>query len=113
MTRDARKIVIIGAGIAGLCAAVYARRGGDYMFETCLHWLLGSNPDRAMHAQWRELFDIDKLTFVQPEEYVRLETEHGESLSIYSNVDRLEAELLAKAPQTPRRSPVSPRLCAG
>jgi cation diffusion facilitator CzcD-associated flavoprotein CzcO len=26
MTQGARKIVIIGAGIAGLCAAVYARK---------------------------------------------------------------------------------------
>ena len=121
MKRDARKIVIIGAGIAGLCTAVYARRcgyevevlekhdaagglatswrRGDYTFETCLHWLLGSNPNRAMHAQWQEVFDIDKLTFLQAEEYMRLASEHGESLSIYSNVERMEAELLQQAPQ--------------
>jgi phytoene dehydrogenase-like protein len=58
MRQDAPKIVIIGAGIAGLCAAIYARRcgyevevlekhdtagglatswrRGDYTFETCL-----------------------------------------------------------------------------
>jgi len=117
----AKKIVIIGAGIAGLCAAVYARkcgyqvevleqhdsagglvtswRRGDYTFETCLHWLLGSNPHGMLHAQWQEVFDIDKLAFVNPEEHVRLETEHGESLRIYSNVDRMEAELLQRAPQ--------------
>ena len=121
MTQNAPKIVIIGAGIAGLCAAVYARRcgyevelieqhdsagglatswhRGDYTFETCLHWLLGSNPDSAMHAQWREVFDIDKLTFIDPEEFVRLETGYGERLSIYTNPDRLESELLKKAPQ--------------
>jgi phytoene dehydrogenase-like protein len=45
------------------------------------------------------VFDIDKLAFVNPKEYVRLETEHGESLSIYTNVDRVEAELLQRAPQ--------------
>ena len=121
MTKDKRKIVIIGAGIAGLCAAVYARkcgyevevleqhdsagglatswRRGDYTFETCLHWLVGSNPNGTLHAQWQEVFDIGKLTFVNPEEYVRLETEHGESLSIYTNVDRMEAEFLKVAPQ--------------
>jgi phytoene dehydrogenase-like protein len=115
------KVVIIGAGIAGLCTAVYARRcgyqveiveqhdtagglatswrRGDYTFETCLHWLIGSNPNGTMHAQWQEVFDIDKLTFVDPEEFVRLETEGGQSLSIYSNVDRLEAKLLRQAPQ--------------
>ena len=121
MTQDTRKIVIIGAGIAGLCTAVYARRcgydvevvekhdtagglatswrRGDYTFETCLHWLLGSNPFRSVYSQWQEVFDIDRLTFLQPEVYVRLETEHGDSLSIYSNVDRMEAELLKRAPQ--------------
>jgi hypothetical protein len=35
------------------------------------------------------VFDIDKLTFVYPEEFVRLETEYGERLSVYSKVDRL------------------------
>ena len=121
MARNKRKIVIIGAGIAGLCAAVYARkcgydvevleqhesagglatswRRGDYTFETCLHWLLGSSPHGMLHAQWQEVFDIDKLTFVNAEEYVRLENEHGDGLSVYSNVDRMEAEFLKVAPQ--------------
>ncbi|MBP1769111.1 MAG: dependent oxidoreductase, partial [Candidatus Aminicenantes bacterium] len=58
------KIVIIGGGIAGLCAGVYLRRCGfeteilemhavagglatswgrqGYTFENCIHWLVGS-----------------------------------------------------------------------
>jgi phytoene dehydrogenase-like protein len=116
-----RKIAIIGAGIAGLCAGVYAKRcgyevelleqheapgglatswrRGDYTFETCLHWLLGSNPRGWLHAQWQEVFDIDRLAFVQHEECERLETEGGERLSIYSDADRMEAELLKRAPE--------------
>ena len=116
-----RQIAVIGGGIGGLCAAVYAQRAGyqvevleqhsmpgglatnwrrgDYTFETCLHWLVGSNPSGSLHAQWQEVFDIDKLTFIQPEEYLRLETEQGEALSIYSDVGRLERELLRVAPQ--------------
>ncbi len=121
MTQTPGKIVVIGAGIAGLCTPVYARRcgyqveiveqhdtagglatswrRGEYTFETCLHWLVGSSPNGTMHAQWQEVFDIDKLTFVYLEEFVRLEDEQGDSLIIYSNVDRLEAELLKRAPQ--------------
>ena len=121
MTSTSPKLVIIGAGIAGLCTAVYARRcgyeveileqhdsagglatswrRGDYTFETCLHWLLGSKPGAPLNAQWREVFDIDKLTFINADEFVRLEGDHGKSLSIPTNIERLEAELLRQAPQ--------------
>jgi len=121
MKQDAGKIIIIGGGIAGLSAAVYAQRcgyqaevlemhdsagglatswhRGEYTFETCLHWLFGSNPDGEMYSQWLEVFDIDKLTFVYTEEFMRVETEHGERLSIYSNLDRLEMEMLRRAQQ--------------
>lgn len=121
MKQDGRRIVIVGGGIAGLCAAVYAQkcgyqavvlemhdiagglaaswRRGGYTFETCLHWLYGSNPASTMHGQWLEVCDVDKLTFVNHEEFGRVETESGESLAIYTNVDRLEAELVRRAPQ--------------
>lgn len=115
-----KQIVIIGGGIAGLCAAVYARRcgyavqvlemgqnpgglatswrRGSYTFETCLHWLLGSKPNSAFHSRWQEVFDIGKLSFVDQEEFARLETDGGECLPIYTNLDRMEAELRKHAP---------------
>jgi len=121
MNPIARKVIIVGAGIAGLCAAVYARKCGyavtvleqherpgglatswqrdAYTFEACLHWLLGSNPRDPMHAVWREVFAIERLHFVYPEEWMRVEGEQGEHLSIYSDLERLEAELLRHAPQ--------------
>ena len=121
MTREAQKIVIVGGGIAGLCAGVYARksgfdvdvleqherpgglatrwRRGDYVFETCLHWLLGSSPHGLLHDLWREVCDIDALHFLYHEEFVRLETQHGGILRVFADVDRLEAEFLAVAPQ--------------
>jgi phytoene dehydrogenase-like protein len=121
MNQNGRRIVIIGGGIAGLCAAVYAQRSGyqaevlemhtmtgglamswqrhGFTFETCLHWLVGSKPGSDFNRIWREVCDIDQLQFVDPAEFVRMETEHGESLRVFTDVDRLEKELLERAPQ--------------
>ena len=121
MTQEPQSIAIVGGGIAGLCAAVYARKcgfevdvleqhdvpgglatrwnRGGYVFETCLHWLLGSNPDGPLHDMWREVCDIDSLQFLYHEEFVRLETEHGEILRVFAYVDRLEAEFVRVAPE--------------
>ncbi|HVT96233.1 MAG TPA: NAD(P)/FAD-dependent oxidoreductase [Acidobacteriaceae bacterium] len=121
MDQNGRRIVIIGGGIAGLCAAVYAQRCGyetevlemhamtgglamswhrqGYTFETCLHWLVGSKPGGDFNHVWREVCDIDQLQFVFPAEMARIEDEHGEGLPIATNVDRLEKELLQRAPQ--------------
>lgn len=115
-----RRVAIIGGGIAGLCAATYAQKSGydvllfeqsatvgglatswqrgDYTFETCLYWLLGSRPQGWLHDQWREVCDIDALTFVNPKEYARIEDQSGASLSIPADVDRFEAELVQHAP---------------
>jgi phytoene dehydrogenase-like protein len=120
MPNESRKILIIGGGIAGLCAAVYARqsgyqaevlemndvpgglamswRRGAYTFETCLHWLLGSRPGAEFHNYWQELFDISELRFVDHDEMVRIETENGDNLSIPTDPARLEATLLDRSP---------------
>lgn len=113
--------MVIGGGIAGLCAAVYARRcgyevelleqhdspgglatswtRGGYTFETCLHWLLGSSPTSPMYRQWSELFEIGRLRFIYPEEFIRIETSAGERLSIYTNPERMQDALMQRSPQ--------------
>jgi hypothetical protein len=84
MRHDAKskKVVIVGGGIAGLCAGVYARRCGCEvevleMSEPAgglatsrrrvitpskpVHWVLVSSPKGPMYARWKEIFDIGKL----------------------------------------------------
>src|SRR3974390_1884365 len=117
----AGKLLVIGGGIAGLCAAIYAQRcgydvelleqhdtpgglatswrRGPYTFETCLHWLLGSSPASPMYQRGCELFNIDRLRFIYPEEFVRIEASDGQALSIYTNVERMQDTLLRRSPQ--------------
>ena len=71
-----KKVIVIGAGISGLTAAVYARRSGfevvvlekagnpggvstswcrkGYTFEGGVHWLIGAKEDQPLHAVWKE-----------------------------------------------------------
>jgi phytoene dehydrogenase-like protein len=115
-----KRVLIIGAGIAGLCTGVYLRRSGfdteilemhtipgglatawkkgGFVFENCIHWLVGSKPGGYMNDWWKEVFDIGRLTFYDPPVYQVVER-GTESVSMYTDPDRLESELLEKAPE--------------
>src|SRR3974377_1043369 len=71
------RIIIIGAGVAGLSCGCYLQMNGyrtmileanalpgglctgwergPYVFDGCLRWLVGTNPSSAFHQVWREL----------------------------------------------------------
>jgi phytoene dehydrogenase-like protein len=116
-----KKINIIGAGIAGLCAGSYLQMNGyeteifemhnlpgglcttwerkGFHFDGCIHWLVGSSPSDDFFYLWNELIDMKQLTFIDHKEYMRIEGENGQFISISTNIDEFEKELLAKAPE--------------
>jgi len=77
------KITIIGAGISGLSAGCYLQmkgfeteifekhskpgglctswQVGEYTFDGCLHWLLGSNNSNPFYKLWSELIDMESV----------------------------------------------------
>jgi phytoene dehydrogenase-like protein len=115
-----KKVLIIGGGIAGLCTGVYLQKNGfeteilemhsiagglatawkreGYTFENCIHWLLGSKEGEEMNATWKEVFDVGRLEFHDPEVYQVIE-KGGKKLVVYRDVDRMEREFLAQAPE--------------
>ena len=115
-----KKVLIVGGGIAGLCTGVYLRRlgfdteilemhaiagglatgwkKGGFTFENCVHWLVGSKDGGQMNAAWKEVFDIGRIEFFDDPVFEVIER-GAEQVTIYRNPDRLEAELLSKAPQ--------------
>jgi phytoene dehydrogenase-like protein len=115
-----QKALIIGGGIAGLCTGVYLQKNGfeteilemhsiagglatawkrdGYTFENCVHWLVGSKEGDEWNSTWKEVFDIGRLEFYDDEIYQVIE-KGGRSLPVYRDVDRMERELLARAPE--------------
>ncbi|MCP5106814.1 MAG: NAD(P)/FAD-dependent oxidoreductase [bacterium] len=116
-----KKVIIIGAGIAGLSAGCYLRmngfdteifelhtipgglctswKRGDYIFDGCIHLLAGSNPSGGLYHVWNELVDMKTLTFFDYREYMRVEDKNGRFISVRTDIDELERELPVKAPE--------------
>ncbi|MBP6872576.1 MAG: NAD(P)/FAD-dependent oxidoreductase [Bacteroidales bacterium] len=121
------KIAIIGAGISGLSAGCYlqmhgfdteiyekhSRAGGlcttwkkgDYSFDGCIHWLLGSGERNPLYSLWSELIEMDSVKFVHHDTRFHIELKdntdkYGSKVfHLYNNIDRLEKYLLDLAPE--------------
>ncbi len=113
-------MIIIGAGVAGLAAASYARMNGyetlllekhdrpggvcaswqrgGYVFDYCLHHLAGTAPDSPLHRVWRALGALDDMPILNDESLVRIEAPDGQALELYGDLDRLQAHMQALAP---------------
>jgi phytoene dehydrogenase-like protein len=115
-----KKIVVIGAGIAGLSAGVYSRLNGfdteiyemhnlpgglctswkrkGFTFDGCIHWLTGSGPKDSFYPLWNELGAIKDRKFVDHDIFQSYTNKEGRTFNLYTNVDRLEAHMLAVSP---------------
>jgi phytoene dehydrogenase-like protein len=115
-----KKVSIVGAGIAGLSAGCYLQMNGydtqifelhklpggvctswkrkGFTIDNCIHWLVGSNPAGAFGKLWNELIDMEKIEFVDPEEFFRIEGKDGRCIRVFADIDRLEDEMLSQAP---------------
>lgn len=122
-----KKINIIGAGISGLAAGCYLQmngfeteifeshstpgglctswRKGEYIFDGCLHWLLGSGAGSPFNKMWSELIDLKKIEFVNHElradiELVENRDKYGDSFfHLYTNINKLENYLVDISPE--------------
>jgi phytoene dehydrogenase-like protein len=118
---EEKKIIIIGAGVAGLSVGSYLQMNGyhteifemhtlpgglctswnkqDYTIDGCIHWLVGSSPADPMYKYWNELVDMKSISFVDHDIYISVEDGQGNVIHVYSDAGRLEKELLTKAPE--------------
>lgn len=115
-----KRIVIIGAGIAGLAAGCYARMNGyepllleshdkpgglctawmrrGYTIDGCIHWLTGSAPNDSLYQVWEELGAVQGRPMLDHDVFVRFVERGGRTLSLYVDPDRLERHLKELSP---------------
>ncbi|MCA9508507.1 MAG: NAD(P)/FAD-dependent oxidoreductase [Myxococcales bacterium] len=113
-------MIIIGGGLGGLSTGCYAQMNdyeahilemhelpggcctswerGQFTFDWCISWLLGSGPGNEMHDIWREIGGLDNKVIRHPEIFNIVRAQDGRSVRFYSDPDRLEAHLLELAP---------------
>jgi len=119
-----KKVIIIGSGIAGLSAGCYLQMNGydtqifeahnhpggvctswtrkGYTVDNCIHWLVGSNPSDNFYRLWNELVDMNGRKFVDTKEWMRVETPDGQCMRVFTDIDKLEQEMLEKSPADER-----------
>jgi len=118
------KVIIIGAGVAGLACGCYLQMNGiqteileagglpgglctawhrgRYVFDGCLRWLMGVQPPSAFHQVWTELGAIAGREVFIHEEMLRIEWPDGTSLGVPSDLDQLAHEFKRLAPEDRR-----------
>ena len=116
-----KKIIIIGAGIAGLSAGCYARmngydaeiyemhnlpgglctswKKGGYTIDGCLHWLSGSAPADSFYQIWKELGAIQGKRIFNHSEFYRFTGSDGRTFILYTDADRLEKHMNELSPE--------------
>ncbi len=125
-----KKVVIVGGGIAGLTAGIYAAqcgfdvtiyemhsiaggnctswKRGDYLFEGGMHWLTGSSEKEPMYKVWKNIGAIHKNIKIITEESFVVYDHDGTNINLYCDADKLEAHLLSLSPED--KKPIK-RMC--
>jgi phytoene dehydrogenase-like protein len=116
----AKKLIIIGAGVAGLSTGCYAQMNGydavifelhnkpgglctswkrkDFIFDFCIHNLAGTG-GADIKRVWDELSALEDVEVLDHEVFVRVEDGSGNELNIYTDLEKLEKHLKEISPE--------------
>ena len=117
-------LLIIGGGVSGLSAGIYAQKlghsaviceklptpggnltawqRGEYWIDNCIHWLTGTNPSSPLYELWEDLGALgDNIPIYRPESLYTCACE-GQTLSLFRNWNRVERDLLELSPADKR-----------
>lgn len=111
-----KKIIIIGGGIAGLSAGIFAQKNGfesiileknrsvggectgwdrqGYHIDGCIHWLVGTKEGTPIHQLWVTVGALDGVEIYHPESFLAFEYEDI-TVHFYRDLEKLKTSWLA------------------
>jgi len=115
-----KKIVIIGGGIAGLSAGIFAQKNGfdsiivekhhtlggectgwdrqGYHIDGCIHWLVGTKEGTQIHDLWTTVGALDGVEIYHPESFMAVEHD-GVTVNFYHDLKRLKSSWIEISPE--------------
>jgi len=115
------KVVVIGGGIAGLSAGIYALLAGyeaviyeknhvpggecigwnrkGYHIDNCIHWLTGTRQDTDLFKVWKTVGALTEETEYAKVNAFYTSTYNGQSVTLWNDLDRTEKELIEASPE--------------
>lgn len=113
------RLLIIGGGIAGLSAGIFAEKNGfesmileknrvlggectgwdrqGFHIDGCIHWLVGTKKGTPMNDLWGAVGALDEVEIYHPESFLTFEHENG-TVHMYRDLSRLKESWLALSP---------------
>ncbi len=117
----AKKVVIIGGGIGGFSAGIYALKAGfeaeiyeknalaggecmgwnrkGYHIDNCIHWLTGTDQKTKLWQVWKTVGAIDENTEYADTTKFYSSRIAGKELALWNDLKKTEDELLNAAPE--------------
>ncbi len=124
-SKPRQTMIIIGAGLGGLSTGCYAQmngyrsrvfelhdvpggccsgwKRGEFSFDGCMSWLLGSGPGNELYQIWLELGALHGKEIRHFEMFNAVETARGDTVRFYSDPDRLQDHLTELSPGDGKR----------
>ena len=115
------KVVVIGGGIAGLTAGIYALMSGfeaeiyeknaipggectgwnrkGFHIDNCIHWLTGTRKGTELYDVWEKVGALSDDTQYAPIDAFFTSSYDGQSVTLWNDLERTEKELIEISPE--------------
>ncbi len=117
-----KKVLIIGGGISGLTAGIFAQKNGfesvilekhhtlggectgwdrqGYHVDGCIHWLIGTKEGTPINELWKTVGALgEDVKIHHHESFLTYEHEDGQQVHLYRDLERLKASWLEISPE--------------